>query len=473
MPAEWPVIHGMQFKKTVALFLCLSLSPVVHAETREEQFDQRSGTLVFVEYYIQREVDRQNAEGVGLVISEDGLVVCLANAFPDWVPPDWYKAIKVYTANNPRGEGFEATYLGQDWVNGWHYVRINDHEAAGEYLNPITGYEPGVPGIGETVWGICMTPGDLDYITYYREGKLSTTQPLPLLTGFVTDEVAAPGGPVFLEDGRFAGWAGRSLPMERDMWIGSDFFRANIRNPDETHMFLLAEPFLEEVKQRIPESPLAHRRPWIGISGTQPLDKETARFMGLTDQGVVIISEVLPDTPADKAGLQDRDFVLGINGEVMPRLKPDSVLQAYFERQLLLSEIGEPLSLTILRGEEEMEVEVVPAESPTQMREAKRQYFEGLGLTLREYITLDALQRREDHRIKKGAIVNFIRPNSPAAAGEVQPGDWVQEIGGEPVGDFEEAVDRLQTNIDDETLKEVVLLVQRGNETSVLRIRKD
>jgi serine protease Do len=157
----------------------------------------------------------------------------------------------------------------------------------------------------------------------------------------------------------------------------------------------------------------------------------------------------------------------------MPRLKPDSVLQAYFEREILLSKIGDPLYFNVLRGDEEIEIEVIPTKSPTLMKEAKREYFDSLGLTLREYITLDAIQRREDHREKKGAIVNFIRPNSPAAAGNLAPGDWVQEIGGVPVANFEEAVTQLQANLDDTSLEEVVLLVQRSNETAVLRIRKN
>ena len=341
-------------------------------------------------------------------------------------------------------------------------MKRNGRGEGGNWLTSITNFETGRPEIGEVVWGVCITPGDLDYIPYYRDGKLSTIQPLPLDTGFATGEVAVPGGPVFLEDGRFAGWAGRSLPMERDIWVGQDYFRANIRNPDESLMFILAEPFFNEVFQRVPSDPLEHQRPWIGISGTQPLDKETARFMGLTDQGVIIVSEVLEDTPASRAGLEDRDLVIGINGEKLPRLKPDSVVQVYFERAILVSEIGEPLVLTVLRGEEELEIEIIPENSPVLMKEAKLKYFDEIGLTLREFILGDALQRREDHRDLKGVVVNFIRPNSPAAAGDVQPSDWIQEIGGEPVAGFTEAVSRLEELSQNDLVEEIVLLVRRG-----------
>lgn len=455
------------------IFLCfLTVLPAVAETSREASFKEAAKTLVFIEYYIQREVDRQNAEGVGLVLDADGLIICLENTFPEWIPPDWFRDVEVFPANNPLGEGIAATYLGQDWVQGWHYLRIDDMEKAEPYLSPITEYETGTASIGEEIWGVCLTPGDLDYIAYYREGKLSTVQPLPMDTGFSTSEVAVPGGPVFLADGRFAGWAGRSLPMERDMWIGSEFFRANIRNPDETHMYLLAEPFLEEAFARIPEKPLDDKRPWIGITGTQPLDKETARFMGLTDRGVVIVSEVLPETPADKAGLRGGDLVISINGEEIPRLKPDSVLQDYFEKALLRSEIGKPLTLEVIRNTDRKEVEVIPGSSPTRMKESKRQYFEEIGATLREYIVLDSIQRREDHRLLRGVVVNFIRPNSPAASGELKPGDWIQEIDGQPVGDYEEGLERMKAALANEETDEIVLLVQRSNETSVLRIRK-
>jgi serine protease Do len=462
----------MQWKAFFIKALVLVLATTPLAANIPELFEERSKTLLYIEYYTEREVDRQSGAGIGLLVSEDGLVVCLPHVFADWIPPDRFKDIRLFPVSNPAGDGFVANYLGQDWVTGWHYLKIEDMEAAGVYLKPITEFPTGRPGIGDLVWGVCMTPGDLDYIAYYRDGKLSTIQPLPLETGFATSEVAVPGGPVFLEDGRFAGWAGRSLPMERDLWVGQDYFRANIRNPDESLMFLLAEPFFEEVFARVPADPYDHARPWLGISGTQPMDKETARFLGLTDQGVVIISEVLEDTPADHAGLQDRDLVLRVKGKVLPKLKPDSVLQVYFERELLMSPPGEPLSLTVLRDEEELEVSVVPNPSPTLMKEAKLEYIEELGLTVREYILSDALQRREDHRLLRGVVVSFIRPNSPAAAGDVQPGDWIQEISGQSVGGFQEAVDSIKGTLADESLEELVVLVQRANETAVLRIRK-
>ncbi|HSH09333.1 MAG TPA: PDZ domain-containing protein, partial [Oceanipulchritudo sp.] len=63
-------------------------------------------------------------------------------------------------------------------------------------------------------------------------------------------------------------------------------------------------------------------------------------------------------------------------------------------------------------------------------------------------------------------------PNSLAAAGEMLPGDWVLEVGGQPVTDFEDTRGRIEESLADDTAEEVVLLVRRGNETAVLRLRK-
>jgi serine protease Do len=442
------------------------------ATTRADMFRKASQSIVNIEFFVQREIDRQAANGTGMLVSPDGLLICLPNEFPDWVPPDNIRSIEVFLADNPLARGLTATYLGQDWVYDWHYIRIDDWETAAPYLVPITEYPTGRPEVGDLIWGVGLTGANFNYIPYYMEGRLSTIQPLPEEMGFSTDEVAAPGGPVFLEDGSFCGWAGRPIPAERDLWVGTDFLRANIRNPSESLTFLLAEPFLKEVGKRIPDDPAASMRPWIGVTGTQPLDKETARFMGLDEQGVIAISEILPETPAAIGGLQDRDLLLAIDGAPLPNLKPDSALQEFFERELKRRPLGEAIGLTVLRGEETLDLEVIPQLAPKSLKQAPRHYLPDLGLSIREFLVLDAIQRRQDHRKLYGAVTSFIRPNSPAASAELQPGDWILEIAGEPVDAIDDAIAKLEAAAADVESNEVVLLIQRAGETAVLRIRK-
>lgn len=435
-------------------------------------FAERARTLVYIEYYVQHEIDRQAMQGVGLVVNDSGLVVTLPTVFQEWIPINRFRDIRLYPANNPNGKGFLAEYLGQDPVSGWQVLQITD-EAALAYLTPITVFGWGEPEIGDGIWGVCMTSSELDYIPYFRDGRLSAKHRLPLMTGFSTHELAVPGGPVFLDDGRFAGWAYQALPRERDLWIGNDYFRANIRHPDESFVFLLAEPFLADLERMLATRAYAQRPGWIGVVGAEALDKETAAFLGLENQGAIVISEVLPDSPAQAGGLAERDIVVAMNGELLPRLRPDSVLQLFFEREILAVGAGGQLQMTVLRGDEKVDLRIEPAPAPQRLSEAARTYYDRIGLGIREVVLNDSIQWRRDHREARGVIVSFIRNNSAAAAGGLRVNDWILEIGGTEIAGIADGMARMEELLNEPSQEEVVLLTLRRNETSVIRIKKN
>lgn len=436
-------------------------------------FAERSRTVVYIEYYIQHEIDRQGVQGVGLVVTECGIITTLQNVFPDWVPVGQFRDIRLYPNGNPNGKGFLADYLGFDPVTGWHFLQIQDPDAAMAHLLPITDFAVGDVAVGQMIWGIGMTSQEMNYITYFRDARLSVSQPMPWMKGFATHELAVPGGPVFLADGRFVGRAGQALPRERDMWIGKDYFRANIRHPDESFMFLHAEPFLQQLQRILSQRSFEQRQAWIGIVGVEPLDRETAQFLGLENQGVIVISEILPDSPAQEGGLNDRDLVVAINGEPIPRFKPDVTIQTYLERQITLTGVGGEIMLTVRRGDVDQDVVLHPREVPMRLREARRQFFDSLGFTIREPVLNDSIQRRRDHREAAGVIVSFIRSNSAAASGNLRMGDWIAEIGGVEITDFEQAVTEVTRLADDTSVEEIVFLVGRMNDTAVIRVRKN
>ncbi|MEO7413730.1 MAG: PDZ domain-containing protein, partial [Opitutaceae bacterium] len=210
---------------------------------------------------------------------------------------------------------------------------------------------------------------------------------------------------------------------------------------------------------------------WLGTYGLEPMDREVARFLTLEARSGAVVSEVLENSPAEKAGIKSRDIILAMDGKPLPRLKPDSVVVAYVEREIERHVPGDTVTLTVLRGTETMEIKAVLGDEPKLVREAQRKYFDRLGFTAREFVYGDAVARRAKTTELYGVATNFVRANSPAAIAGLRTDDWIREIDGVEVKDFPAAVEKLAAIEGDTARAEFVMLVSRGAETAVLRVK--
>ena len=404
----------------------------------------------------------------GLVIDEDGLIVLEDGALSAFVPPSQYKDFKVYRLNSAE-EGVPATYLGPDLVNGWHYLRVDAAGRAG--LIPVSHWGTAPVRPGERLWGMGIAGKDFDCAAYYCTAYASLRREQPLWHCITQAPVSVPGGAVYNEAGQFVGWANGAYTENRIMSVNDEVYRVNLKNNSETDFFIEAADFLKNVGT-IPTQVLGDPRPWLGLVGIRPVPKETADFMGLSNQGALIVSEVLVDGPADKAGMKPRDVIVGLNGKPLPRYKPDGVVQNWFERMFLATQPGGLLKLEVMRGQERLPIEITVGLAPKAIRAAERTYFEPLGLTVRELTLDDAITRRIEWPKAKGVFVTFVKSNSPGATAGLQPGDWIEEIDGVTVTSYAQGVELLNKVRDDTQRAEYVLLIRRGSETSVLRVKR-
>jgi serine protease Do len=183
------------------------------------------------------------------------------------------------------------------------------------------------------------------------------------------------------------------------------------------------------------------------------------------------VSEVLEGSPAEKAGVQPRDIILAIDGAPLPQLKPDTMVVRYIEREIDRRAPGDVMTLTVLRGTERLDLRAVLGEEPKLIREAERKYFDRMGLTAREFVYGDAIERRVKAAEPSGAIVHYVKPSSPVAIAGLRFDDWIQEIDGVVIKTFADAVAKLTEIERDATKPEFVMLVSRVNETAVLRVK--
>ena len=433
-----------------------------------EQFEERRNSVVAVEFVVQHVVEREPGMAMAVVIDDAGRAVMLDSALPAWLPPDRFKDFRVHTLGVD-SEGHKAVYLGQDYLTGYHFIQID--EAGRKEFTPITSYGTALPERGDLLWGFGVMGEQWAFLPYFLSGRLSTIESLPMQVGFSDAPVASPGAVVFSEDGRFVGWAGMPVIQEKLLSMRGDSIAVGVQDMRESSMFVVAEDFLKQAK-RIPTKPSGDEKPWLGVSGMAPLDGDVSRFLGLEKQGALVISDVIENSPAEAGGLQGRDIIVAIDGEPIPKYKPNFIIPRYFEMELMERGIGDKVMLSVIRGNEPMELEFTMGQQPTILKQAKREYFPGLGIGIRQFTLLDAIRRRIMNADENGVIADFVEPNSLANSAGLMPGDWIKEIDGVSINNFVDAQSVLERLQNQDKTKNFVLLISRNNETKVIRVKR-
>ncbi len=132
---------------------------------------------------------------------------------------------------------------------------------------------------------------------------------------------------------------------------------------------------VDTVKRVVPEL-IAHgryRHTWVGIRG-RTITREIVEAMGLPVELGVLVAEVEPDSPADKAGLRGGEREVTVAG--MPMLAGGDIIIA-IEGQSISdfadlinylvanTSVGDVVRLTIIRGDKQLEIQVTLAERPS------------------------------------------------------------------------------------------------------------
>jgi S1-C subfamily serine protease len=99
------------------------------------------------------------------------------------------------------------------------------------------------------------------------------------------------------------------------------------------------------------------RRGHLGITAQQrPLARRLVRFYQLPAEYGVEVMAVAPQSPASIGGVKEGDIIVAIDGHEVTSAD-------HIHRFLAEWPVGNPVRLTIIRGQDRMEVEVVPVEA--------------------------------------------------------------------------------------------------------------
>ena len=177
----------------------------------------------------------------------------------------------------------------------------------------------------------------------------------------------------------------------------------------------------------------------------------------------VIVSDVLPNGPAEVAGLRYKDILLTMNGRVLEAAR-------HFEAGLYRANKGESMDLEVLRNGERVKIKVAIVERPDDMdRLAEKVSIEKnlipkLGMLFLE-VDSKVVEMIQGLRKHFGVVVAAKAADVASQDVPLQPGDVIHAINDELVvslAGFRAAVDKLKTG------DPVVLEVERPGRTVIV-----
>lgn len=409
----------------------------------------------------------------GLVVSDGGLILGPGNVVSP-VGPGESRVVSV-TIFQRGGRRFDATLVGQDKETELVFFQVEDPTFSGRQVafdrrdelqagDFIASLRLAGPNFGRAPY--------LD--TFLVSGVLEEPNRCYLTTFAVSDYL---GGPVVTMDGRVVGLVGwMSLRGAHSNPTVPELFASVAGDSaDGREVVLVPASRFADLIEHPPLSgePLAGPRPaWLGVE-TQPLLPELSGALGLPEglRGV-LITRVLPDSPAARAGLKVADLIHELDGRSFAgeSLQASQSSQA-FQDECLRRAPGDLLLLSILRDgrPEELEAELVPA--PLSALEADRAESAAFGVAARDLVRSDRADQKLAPELEGAWITRVTRTGFCGLSG-LEVHDIVLRVNDQPVADAAFLCARLeQAAADRET--ELVLFVIRGPDTLFVHVQPD
>ncbi|MEQ8701723.1 MAG: DegQ family serine endoprotease [Bauldia litoralis] len=203
-------------------------------------------------------------------------------------------------------------------------------------------------------------------------------------------------------------------------------------------------------------------RGWLGVQ-IQPVTDDIAKALKIEGPKGALVSAVVPESPAAKAGLQSGDVILRWDGKTVASVR-DLV------RKVSATKTGSTVDVELLRDGSQKTITVnVGANQDGAQRAGMRRSPNapapaavgklGLGLANLTPETRQRFNVGED--VAKGALVLSVRPDSPAAEKGLRPGDVITRVGNTEIASA------------DQVAKAVDAATKAGREALLIRVVRD
>jgi serine protease Do len=183
----------------------------------------------------------------------------------------------------------------------------------------------------------------------------------------------------------------------------------------------VVRPVVEQLKEKGYVS-----RGWLGVS-IQEVDKRLAQSFGLSKPEGALVAQVMPNSPAEQAGLTEGDVILAFDGKPI-------LYAGDLSHQVGLVAPNTRVSLIVMRHGKQQTVDVTVGElADRQARSGRRAQGKGAKEAVNGLLglQLEAVDRAQAGRlhIVGGVRVKAIRQGGAAAKAGLQPGDIIVQVG--------------------------------------------
>jgi S1-C subfamily serine protease len=419
----------------IAILLSLSSAAMAadDAKTIRSMYDLVKPSLVAVKYTWTSELGSQELSAAGVIVSDDGLVIMpIGIVTPAIIPDDQMQKFKIVVPSDTGDETeIDATLQGRDERTSLAFVRADSPQKWKSIK-----FVDVSPQIGDPLYSVGILPKGAGYKALITTAFMSTRLRGPTPQILVGGQLAGVGAIVLDAKAQAIGYVhARSL---------GEALLDNPENPDDLPMlnstprlFIPSSDFLSGIQNPpSPDKPIVI--PWIGCE-MKGLEKEDAEYFGLENVPAVQIGDVVPDSPAAKAGLNKLDVITQIDGKPIERGDLPVELPEIITRKIQRMDPGDKLTLSVIRAKGDVPKQIIVTldPRPKQPHQAKRFYAKDLGFVVREVTFLDTY-RRKMGATTGGVVVALLRPQAAAQAARLGSNDLIIQMNGNPVESLDE-----------------------------------
>ncbi len=384
----------------------------------------------------QQPPPEQITSGSGFIISKDGHIITNCHVVKD--------ASKIVVTLNNKEE-YEATLIGTDPRADIAVIKIDQKDQPFLDFGNSDDLE-----IAEWVMAIGSPFSFQSTVTRgIVSAKGRSNLQINDLEDFIqTDAVINPGnsgGPLLNLDGQVIG-VNAAIASRSGGYMGIGF--------------AIPSNMVKNIAEQIMQNGTVQRG-YIGIS-LQPVDKEMAEALNLDKTEGILISEVVKDSPAEKAGIKQGDILLSCNNKPIK----DAGL---FRNQIGLMAPDEKVTFDVLRDGKKLSITVVLGTYPEHKMEAAKQSSQlGIEVSAVSELPSETLHKFGYNADMENVIITAIKTRSLAERAGLRPGMLLLQVNQQKIKNMEDFHNAMN---DMNKKKHVLLLVRFQNVTRFITIK--